>query len=204
VSEDLVVEYQSRPKLGETANGDVVVVRYGRGGTLVALVDALGHGPRAVTVAERASAYLCEVADALLESDAENAMRGLHGALHGTRGAAATICLIRGWMLDACGVGNVEVRCVGATIPVVMTPGIVGVQMQRLRSFTGTLPAGARCFMFSDGVSRQAPFSGLASLNVRQACETLIANHCHAHDDASVVVLARKEQSPCQNKRRFP
>ena len=120
-------------------------------------------------------------------------MRGLHSALRGTRGACATICLIRGRALEACGVGNVEMRCIGASVPVVLTPGIVGVQLRKPRAFSGLLPPHAWCFLFSDGVSRRAPFAELARLTPQDACQFLMRKHRHSHDDASVIVVAAKE-----------
>jgi negative regulator of sigma-B (phosphoserine phosphatase) len=201
VNQDLVIEHQSHPKLGETANGDAVVVRYFRNGALVALIDALGHGPHAEFVARRAVSYLNGRDYSVVDAGTEAAMHGLHSALRGTRGAAAMICLIRDGALHGCSVGNVEIRCVGTALPAMLSPGIVGVRMQALRSFSGMLPPNARYFIFSDGVSRNAPFHALAELSARQACETLTTKYRHDHDDASAVVLARKEPNRFQIKR---
>jgi negative regulator of sigma-B (phosphoserine phosphatase) len=189
---DLVIAHETRPKYGEVANGDAVVIRRHAGGALLAIVDALGHGPRAESVARVASAYLGEL-PAVPDADAEVVMRGLHAALQGTRGAAATVCLIRGRTLEGCGVGNVELRCVGAAVPVVLNPGIVGVHLRRVQVFSGELAPNSRCFLFSDGVSRRAPFSEIARLSPAEACAVLIAKHRHDHDDASVAVVAVKE-----------
>jgi negative regulator of sigma-B (phosphoserine phosphatase) len=189
----LVIAHQSRPKSGETANGDAIVVKRYPDGALVAIVDALGHGPRAEAVAKQAHDHIMETYAAFPEEDAVGVMKRLHSALRGTRGACATICLIRGRALEACGVGNVEMRCVGVSVPVVLTPGIVGVQLRNPRAFSGALPPSARCFLFSDGVSRRAPFSELSKLSPLDACQALMRKHRHSHDDASVIVVAAKE-----------
>ena len=139
------------------------------------------------------TAHFTQAYPSFPELDAVGVMRGLHSALRGTRGACATICLIRGTALEGCGVGNVEMRCVGVSVPVVLTPGIVGVQLRKPRGFAGVLPPRAWCFLFSDGVSRRAPFAELAKLTPQDACQFLMRKHRHSHDDASVVVLAAKE-----------
>jgi phosphoserine phosphatase RsbX len=189
----LVIAHQSRPKSGETANGDAIVVKKYPEGVLVAIVDALGHGPRAEAVAKLAHDHIMQTYGTFPEEDVVSVMRRLHSALRGTRGACATICLLRGRVLEACGVGNVEMRCIGVSVPVVLTPGIVGVQLRRLRAFSGVLPPSAWCFLFSDGISRRAPFSELSKLTPHDACQALMRTHRHSHDDASVIVVAAKE-----------
>jgi phosphoserine phosphatase RsbX len=190
---EVVIAHQSRPKSGETSNGDAVVVTRYEGGVLVAIVDALGHGPRAEAVAKLAHDHIIGTYPAFPEEGVVDVMRGLHSALRGTRGACATLCLIRGRALEACGVGNVEMRCIGASVPVVLTPGIVGVQLRHPRAFSGVLPPSAWCFLFSDGISRRAPFAELSKLTPHDACQSLMRKHRHSHDDASVIVVAAKE-----------
>ena len=189
----VVIAYQSKPRSGEIANGDAIVVNRYADGALVAIVDALGHGPRAEEVARLAHAHITESYPSFPEDGAVEVMRRLHSVLRGTRGACATVCLIRGTALQACGVGNVEMRCVRASIPVVLTPGIVGVQLRQPRGFSGVLPPSAWCFLFSDGVSRRAPFAELSKLTPQDACQSLMRKHRHSHDDASVIVVAAKE-----------
>ena len=51
----VTVEHLSLPKEGERLNGDAVVVHRYERGTLVSLIDALGHGEYAAAVAKTAS-----------------------------------------------------------------------------------------------------------------------------------------------------
>src|SRR5688500_5750637 len=101
---EVVIAHESRPKRGESANGDVVVVERHPSGILVAIVDALGHGPQAEAVSKLATEYFASIAPGFAACDAESLMGGLHAAMRGTRGAAATLCVIRGAKLEACGV----------------------------------------------------------------------------------------------------
>ena len=185
----LLIASASLPKEGESLSGDRVVVRRFAEGALVAVVDVLGHGPKASEVAELATHYLDRV-DSPPRFGASRIIDGLHGALKGTRGAAAMVCVVQGESIEGCGVGNVELRAVGVVMPVVLTPGILGAKVREYRAFSGRLSPGAHLFLFSDGISRHSPFHKLARLGVERACQTLIADHRHAHDDASAVVLA--------------
>lgn len=180
----LTIAHLSSPAWGEVACGDAVVIRRDGGTTMFAVIDVLGHGPAAATVAKQASEYLSKVQ----VGDAEGLMLGLHQELRGTRGAAASICIVRGDRLDTCGVGNVEIRVVGSSFAVLLTPGIVGQNLFRLRSYSGALVRGDRIVLFSDGISSRAPLGEIRDLSPRDACTVLLQRHRRAHDDASVVI----------------
>jgi negative regulator of sigma-B (phosphoserine phosphatase) len=115
-------------------------------------------------------------------------MHGLHTALHGTRGAAASICVIRDGRVDGCGVGNVEIRVFGTPVPAVLTPGIVGQRMHRLREFEGRMAAGDRLVFFTDGISSQVPLSEIREVPPRAACALVMQKHRRRHDDASILI----------------
>jgi negative regulator of sigma-B (phosphoserine phosphatase) len=183
----------SVPCDGETVNGDAVVVRHFAAGTLFGIVDALGHGVKAASVAEIAVRRLSELSLETRVPDVVSVIEDLHAALRGTRGAAAMICIVTSDRVQGCGVGNVELRCSGTSLPVVLTPGILGVRATRLRRFEGELPIGSTLFVFSDGISRHAPFVALAKLSAAEACQRLLNQHRRSHDDASAIVLARQE-----------
>jgi phosphoserine phosphatase RsbX len=185
----LSIAQASLPCAGESVSGDCIVVRRFASGVMVAVVDALGHGPRAAAVAESARACLESLA-LPPRAGAAGVIEELHATLRETRGAAAMVCLLDGPVLEGAGVGNVELRAIGAALPIVLSPGILGVQVRRIRSFSGRLAPGSRLFVFSDGISRNAPFAALAQLGVEQACQALLHEHRHAHDDASVVALS--------------
>lgn len=188
----LVIAQASLPCEGEPVSGDAVIVRRTETRALIALVDALGHGHKAAVVAEQAVQALAELS--LEKADAAGVMTELHERLRGTRGAAALVCIVDGMHVEVCGVGNVELRSVGAHVPVVLMPGILGVGVRQIRALSGTLAAGARLFVFSDGISRRAPFSELARVSPQTACQSLIERFRHSHDDASAVVVHYEEQ----------
>jgi negative regulator of sigma-B (phosphoserine phosphatase) len=130
-----------------------------------------------------------------LGGDLEEARRAVHEALRGTRGAAAAVCQLSTRpeapgtaSLVCCGVGNVEIRCIGAKLPILLSPGVLGARVQSFRICRGELPSGARLVLFSDGVSQRAPLDSLRHLDPDSLCETLMREHRKADDDASVLV----------------
>jgi negative regulator of sigma-B (phosphoserine phosphatase) len=105
----IAVAHLSSPKIGESVNGDAVFVRRDDAGrVLLAIIDGLGHGPIA---AEASQAAVTRLATASLEAPVIETVRMVHDALHRTRGAAATFCLIRGQEMESCAIGNVQLFC---------------------------------------------------------------------------------------------
>jgi len=180
-----VMAHRTLPKAGEFANGDAVVLRAEGELALVAVIDALGHGELAAHAASKAIAYLEAWP---LTGDLRDGMQGLHEALRGTRGAAASVCLLRGAQLLFCGVGNVEVRCFGSKAPILLSPGVLGARVQQFRMCRADLAAGTRLVLYTDGISQRAPFEALRPLDPEATCEELIRNHRKTSDDATVVV----------------
>jgi negative regulator of sigma-B (phosphoserine phosphatase) len=178
------VAFLCQPADGEIACGDAVVVRRDAEATLLAVVDVLGHGPEAGRVAAQAVKFL-ETAPL---TRALALVQGLHDALRGTRGAAVALCVLRGFQLDACGVGNVETRVLGTKIPVISTPGIVGARIGILRESLGRLATGDRVVCWSDGITTRLELDAVRHLPPPDACARIMTQHRRRHDDASILV----------------
>ncbi|MCE9575729.1 MAG: serine/threonine-protein phosphatase [Deltaproteobacteria bacterium] len=187
------IAHLSAPALGETRCGDIAVIREETAATMIAVVDVLGHGPEAARIAEIAAGCL----RAAPIKRAKDAMALLHEALRGSRGAAATVFVLRGLRIDGCGVGNVELRVLGTSVPVILTPGIVGQRMSTLREFECALATGDRLICFSDGISSRVPFAELRALAPREACAAIMQQHRRNHDDGTVVIA---DLGPLQRK----
>jgi negative regulator of sigma-B (phosphoserine phosphatase) len=186
----LSVNHLSRAKTGETVNGDAVVVRVGEGAhNLLAVVDALGHGPIAAQAAAKASRYLETIS---MEAELRTILNGLHGELKDTRGAAAMVCAITTkngtTRIEGCGVGNVELRASTSSIPVVLSPGILGGSVRQFRFFQGTLHHHHRLVIFSDGISARFSLDSFRHLTPREMCQRVMSEHGRNHDDATVLV----------------
>lgn len=179
-------EHRSLPRQGESECGDVAVFRVSAEATLVAVIDALGHGPHAASAARTAADLL---AAAPLDRGVEHVMDTLHTALRGSRGAAAMICIVTpDGRLEGCGVGNVELRAIGSRVPAVLTPGVLGASRNRLRTFAARLAVGDRLVMFSDGISSRMELDRIRGLAPGAACDALMAQYRRAHDDSTVLV----------------
>ncbi|HEU5076285.1 MAG TPA: phosphoserine phosphatase [Polyangiaceae bacterium] len=178
-------EHLSLPKQGETANGDGVFFRTDAAGALFGVIDGLGHGPGAEEVTRMAKSYLT---GATLDTSLAALMEALHGALHGTRGAAATICLLRGTQLEACAVGNVELRSGDLRFPLVYSAGILGVNVRTFRVCSAKLNRPARFVAFSDGISTRASTDDVRQLTPADACHFIMRRYRRDNDDATVLV----------------
>lgn len=182
----LQVSHMSMPKAGERANGDRVVVRQEDGGrTLLGVIDALGHGPGAEEVALSAVEQLSR---ASLDAPLRTIIEDVHRALNGTRGAAATVCLIVGDRLEACGVGNVDMRCNETDIPFIYSAGILGVRVPRFRVCDARLARPSRLVLFTDGVEPVGRLEDLRKLAPADACRTILNKHRRMEDDATVLI----------------
>ena len=184
-----VMAHRTVPKDGERANGDAVVLRREGDRALIAAIDGLGHGELAALAAERATKFLNAM---VLGDDLLAGMQGLHEVLRGTRGAAATVCLLHGVELECCGVGNVEIRCFGTKLPILLSPGVLGARVQKFRMCRTELAPGSRIVLFTDGISHRAPLESMRHLGVEELCETMMQQHRKPSDDATVVACDLK------------
>lgn len=173
------------PKIGEDVNGDAVVIRQDGPVTLIAVVDALGHGPGAALAAQVAVEELNVVA---LDKNVQWVIERVHEKLHGTRGAAAMVCLYNGQKIQGCSVGNVEMRSRGTRVPVMLTPGILGARVRSYRIFESPLAPHDRLVIFSDGISSHLSIDEMHRLSPREACQAIMDRYRRNHDDATVLV----------------
>ncbi len=173
---------------GEVANGDGVFARVDPDGgrALFAVIDGLGHGPHAAAATAAAREQL---ESEPLDGSAEAILRRMHDKLRGTRGAAATVCVIVArYALSICGVGNVALRNSGSAIPFVLSPGILGSRVSRFREARAELRPGDRLVLHSDGVGSSFSLEAVSHFDAEAACEAIFARHRKTTDDATVLV----------------
>lgn len=181
----VAVEFVTVPRDGETENGDAALVRRTDDGALIAVLDALGHGERA---AEAAAAGVRYLEDAPLDRGLRSVVEGLHARLRGTRGAAAMLLLVRHQHLEGCGVGNVGLRAYRARVPAMLTPGVLGASLSRLRLFEAQLAPGDRLVLFSDGISSRFDEEASGRTPALATAMAIMERHRKPHDDATVLV----------------
>jgi negative regulator of sigma-B (phosphoserine phosphatase) len=182
----LITAQISIPMLGEIKNGDAALVREPKADEhWLAVIDGLGHGPDAAVAAQAAIARLEELPAG---TSVDTAMQDMHRHLRGTRGAAATLCIIRGDDMEACAVGNVALLSVNCTVPLVLSAGVLGHQVAKFRISQSKLKPGARLALLSDGVSTRFRLEDFRQLEPALACQEIMTRYRRTHDDASVLI----------------
>ena len=177
-----------RPMEGLKACGDALVEARAEGWHLVAVIDALGHGPDAAVSALAAQ----RAAETAAGQPLSSVFEAVHRSLSKVRGVVMSALLIEGDQALFAGVGNVEVFAPeGVSRPVTMA-GTLGGGPYRFRSFALSLEPGQRWALASDGIKtregsalfgkhRQAPAQDLVDLLIDQASRP--------HDDVAVMVI---------------
>jgi negative regulator of sigma-B (phosphoserine phosphatase) len=185
----------TRPLPGEPESGDQYLVKPVADGTLVAVVDGLGHGPEAVHAAQLA----CHVIDQAPHEPIVALVNRCHQTLGDTRGVVMTLASFhRDDRLTWLGVGNVEavlVRSQGhpARIEesVLLWGGVVGQQLPELRSFTLPVIPGDLVIFATDGIDR-AFMEGTTGIfpddTPERIAEGIVERYAKTNDDSLVLV----------------
>jgi phosphoserine phosphatase RsbX len=179
------VAHVSAPKVGERVNGDAVFVRQEQESALFAVIDGLGHGPIA---AEASNAALARLEATSLSESVLDTLQKVHGDLHRTRGAAATVCCIRGRLLETCAVGNVALLCANSVIPLVMSVGVLGHNVRKFRICSCQLKPGTRVALASDGISTRVRLDDFRQLSPSDACQAIFNRYRRVDDDATILI----------------
>ena len=179
-----------RPCRGERVSGDLALVIEQPNYTLLAIVDALGHGPEASQVAQKA-AQILKTGDA---SDPAALIAVLHKGLRGSLGAAAGLAVVNesSGELVFCGVGNTVARLFSAQERrLVSTPGILGEQIRTPSSQQCSLAKGDVFVVYSDGIRERFELRDYPQLRYQapqHVATTLLERFGKDHDDASAIV----------------
>ena len=182
-----------RPCPGERVSGDLALVERRGDLTLLALIDALGHGPEAHEVATRASAIL----EGKWSADASACMRALHEGLRGTIGAVAGICIIdhATATLRYVGVGNTALRIFASgdsRLP--STAGTLGGQIRTPSEHRRVLAKDDVVVMYTDGIKDRFELADYPQMRYQGAttiARALVDRFGKQHDDAGCIVLRR-------------
>jgi serine phosphatase RsbU (regulator of sigma subunit) len=186
---------RGRPIAGEAESGDMhVAASFGRG-TLLGVIDGLGHGPEAAAAARIAASVL--TAEPQLE--VLSLIKACHEALRGTRGAVMSLASIdlEREELNWAGVGNVEAILIRADphrAPhrehVLLRSGVVGYQLPPLRSTELPIYAGDMLIFASDGLSSRFGEEPPARLRPADYADYLLRTYGKGDDDALVLVAS--------------
>lgn len=174
---------------GERVSGDAHVVRVFDGGALVAVVDGLGHGPKA----HHASRLAASVLDRRPRRRPADLVRRCHLELGGSRGVALSVASfdsVAGTMTWVA-VGNVNgllLRAAGGRETVLQRGGVVGVQLPRLQESTREVVAGDTLVFATDGIASGFVEGLGGGSEPRALARGILRQHGKRTDDALVVV----------------
>jgi serine phosphatase RsbU (regulator of sigma subunit) len=158
----------------------------------LAVIDGVGHGLAANVAAVRAIAAIDRDLSATPLAPLDALMSGCHRELHGTRGAAVSLCRFdpQAGKVSYCGIGNTSFRRHPArSSPGVSLPGVVGYMLRNIRVFEADmLPDDFFC-VHTDGLTDAFPLSGYLRLGAQQAADRALQEHRKTTDDATVVML---------------
>jgi len=184
------------PRDGELVSGDAAIAEQLAAGTLVAVVDGTGHGPRAARAAAAAAAAI----RASRSEDLVTIMAACHEALRGTRGAAVTLALV-GPELAWLGVGSVEGRVAGAAgaapgarDSLLLHSGTVGHDLPALNPSGVPLEHGDLVVLATDGVGRAFADALDPHGSAQDVAARILATHRRPTDDALVAVARYVER----------
>jgi negative regulator of sigma-B (phosphoserine phosphatase) len=177
-------------------SGDVALVVPVPEGTLVAVIDGLGHGYQAARAAQIARETVCKAAGADIIALAHRC----HRALARTRGAAVALAYLStsASTLTWLGVGNVEGRLIlgdqrtrtpSPNASLRLRRGVVGHQLPAIGTVTLDIRRGDILMLATDGI---APGFGEAldvSGSPQQIAVRILAEHWTGADDGLVLVL---------------
>lgn len=189
------------PLPGQTQSGDLHLVKPLSRGTLVAVVDGLGHGEEAAAAARLAVTTLERHADEFLLPLVERC----HAALHGSRGVVMSLAFVDATRhtLTWLGVGNVEgvlKYADGAMQPVraslIVRGGIVGSELPRLRAEVLRVTPGDLLVFATDGIRQGFADTLSADATPQQLADDILARHSKGTDDALVLAARYLGRGP--------
>lgn len=185
--------FAMEPLPGETESGDLCLVKRVGVGTLVAVVDGLGHGEEAATAAHAAVSAVERYASEPLA----DIVRRCHEALLGLRGVVLGLAYLdpQAATLTWLGVGNVgglllraDSGSRPARITLVQSAGFIGGEPPHPTTRSVPLALGDTLILFSDGIREAFADTVVVTNTPREIADSVIGRHSKGNDDALVLV----------------
>jgi phosphoserine phosphatase RsbX len=181
------------PLAGQQESGDLSLIKRVGTGTLVAVVDGLGHGQEAASAAHAAVGAL----DRYSREPLSDLVRRAHEALMGLRGVVLGLAYLdpQAATLTWLGVGNVggillraDAGSRPARVTLVASAGFIGGETPHPTTRSVPLALGDTVILFSDGVKEMFADSVVLANSPQEIADAAIARHSKGNDDALVLV----------------
>ncbi len=191
--EGSIVEWGWAGRALDRQSGDLHVVVAFDGGTLVALLDGLGHGVDAAA----ASRAAVPVLEAHASEPVEQIVQRCHEALRTTRGVVMTVASFdaRDSSMTWTGVGNVDgILCrvrdgrQRRNEAISTRGGVVGYRLPPLRADRLQLSRGDTLVMTTDGIRSNFSAGVAMEYSPQEIAESILVRYAKDTDDAHVVV----------------
>jgi phosphoserine phosphatase RsbX len=184
--------YGIRPCIGEVLSGDEVIFLRHEHGTFFGIIDGLGHGRKAATVAQEIKEYCLSNYQLPLTTLLTQA----HEFFKGSQGAVIAICHIyNDGQAEYIGLGNVETRLLSPNPQrqIVLLPrdGALGIRSRTIQSTQWQMLEGESIVMYSDGISSQVLKANPNNLHIYHVADirNVIDQYGKSHDDAAFLYL---------------
>jgi anti-sigma regulatory factor (Ser/Thr protein kinase) len=183
----------SRPKPGESANGDSYVIKQTKTGSLVAVIDGVGHGILASQAASAARQYIERHA----ESSLLDIFKGVDRACAATRGVVMAIAVFD-WHKNVfrfASVGNIEVSVFHGhreKPKFIVRRGIIGKHAPQPVIIENEWHQGDMLALHSDGLSTHwswQDFIQYADYPAQVIAENIYNANQKDHDDATILIV---------------
>ena len=185
--------FATQPLPGQQESGDLCLIKRVGAGTLIAVVDGLGHGQEAASAAHAAVGAL----DRYSREPLTDLVRRCHEALVGLRGVVLGLGYLdpQAATLTWLGVGNVggillraDSGSKPARITLVPSAGFIGAEQAHPTTRSVPLALGDTVFLFSDGVRDGFADSVMLAKTPQEIADHVIARHMKGNDDALILV----------------
>lgn len=186
----------TRALSGEAVCGDGYATRRDGDRTSLMVCDGSGHGPLAASATQQAIRTFNDPNQPM--SPPETAVRRIHQALVGTRGAAVAVAELdaKAQLVRFVSVGNITGAILSSLSKrsMISIGGVAGYRQPTIRAFEYPLPPESVVILHSDGVSSRwggEVLQGLLSQSPLVIAATLLRDAGIHHDDACVLVGRR-------------
>lgn len=181
------------PLTGQQESGDLSLVKRVGPGTLVAVVDGLGHGQEAASAAHAAVGAV----DRYSKESLPDLVKRCHTALVGLRGVVLGLAFFdtKGATVTWLGVGNIvgvllraDQAARPARVSMVSIAGFVGAETPQATSRTVSLMAGDTVILASDGIKDGFADALTLTAPPQLLADQILSRHAKGTDDALVLV----------------
>jgi phosphoserine phosphatase RsbX len=185
--------FATLPLPGESESGDLCLIKRVGKGTLIAVVDGLGHGQEAASAAHAAVGAL----DRYSRESLIDLVRRCHEALVGLRGVVLGIAYLdpQAATMTWLGVGNVggvllrsDLGNRPSRITLVPNAGFIGAEQAHPTTRSVPLALGDTVILYSDGIKDGFAESLVLSNTPQEIADFVITRQVKGNDDALVLV----------------